>query len=320
MAPESKDAYEDMSAGVRHPRGCSRRRPGLAAVARARRGTGLSAGFAAPATVAGSTLAAAWSVEVGFGYGTPILVDGNLWVFVRQGEEEVLLSLDPETGQTRWRSGYAAPFEMIPATRRHGPGPKSTPAFADGRLFVHGMTGSVSAFDAATGELLWHVPGNRGEHAVPHGHVAAGPRGARHRPRRGTRRRGAHRFRCCDGRCAVELGRRRPRLRLGHAVRTRRGGTGGDVHAGTLRGGFIRRRDPALEPAVHHPVHHDFPDPGPARGPGDSKTVGQTGWSRSGQFAVARTGRRKRSGAPTSSRSTWRTRWSATESCSGSPT
>ncbi len=113
-----------------------------------------------------------WSVDVGFGYATPVVVEGNLWSFVRQGGEEVLLSLDPETGETRWRSGYAAPFEMSPATRRHGPGPKSTPAFADGRLFVHGMTGSVTAFDAATGERLWHVPGTGVE---PLYHTSASP-------------------------------------------------------------------------------------------------------------------------------------------------
>ena len=119
---------------------------------------GAATGFAAPA-VWPEALTQAWYVEVGAGYATPILVGDDLWLFVRQGEEEVVLSLDPGTGATRWRSGYPAPFEMSPATRRHGPGPKSTPAFAEGRLFVHGMTGSVTAFDAATGARLWHVPG-----------------------------------------------------------------------------------------------------------------------------------------------------------------
>ncbi len=40
----------------------------------------------------------------------------------------------------------------------HGPGPKSTPAFADGKLYAIGMTGIVSAFDAAAGKLLWQTP------------------------------------------------------------------------------------------------------------------------------------------------------------------
>ena len=119
---------------------------------------GAATGFEAPATWP-ETLTRAWRVDVGTGYATPILVDGNLWLFARWGEEEVLYSIDPETGETRWRSGYSARFDMNPATRRHGPGPKSTPAYADGRLFVHGMTGSVTAFDASDGEQLWHVPG-----------------------------------------------------------------------------------------------------------------------------------------------------------------
>ena len=132
---------------------------------------GAVSAFEAP-TAWPETLSETWSVDVGLGYATPILVDGNLWLFVRQGEEEVMLSLDPATGETRWRSAYPAPFDMSPATRHHGPGPKSTPAFAGGRLFVHGMTGSVSAFDGATGEQLWHVPGTG---VFPLYHTAASP-------------------------------------------------------------------------------------------------------------------------------------------------
>ena len=132
---------------------------------------GAAAGFQAPATWP-ETLTRAWRVDVGTGYATPILVDGDLWLFARWGEEEVLYSIDPESGEVRWRSGYPASFEMISATQRHGPGPKSTPAYADGRLFVHGMTGSVTAFDAASGEQLWHVPGSP---VIPLYHTSASP-------------------------------------------------------------------------------------------------------------------------------------------------
>jgi outer membrane protein assembly factor BamB len=61
---------------------------------------------------------------------------------------------------------------MNPATDPHGPGPKSTPAYADGRLFTLGMTGIVSAFDADGGELLWQVPGRDVE---PLYHTAMSP-------------------------------------------------------------------------------------------------------------------------------------------------
>src|SRR5262249_23222958 len=48
---------------------------------------------------------------------------------------------------------------MNPATRVHGEGPKSTPLYYDGKLFTLGIGGIVSAFDAATGKLLWQKPG-----------------------------------------------------------------------------------------------------------------------------------------------------------------
>jgi outer membrane protein assembly factor BamB len=42
-----------------------------------------------------------------------------------------------------------------PAAYSHGPGPKSTPAVAGGRVFTFGISGILSAFDAASGRLLW---------------------------------------------------------------------------------------------------------------------------------------------------------------------
>jgi outer membrane protein assembly factor BamB len=96
-----------------------------------------------------------WKVEVGQGYATPLLVGDRLYLYTRQKEEEVMSALDARTGKLIWRTSYAAPFVMNSATARHGPGPKSTPTFADGRLFTLGMTGVVTAFDAATGKRLW---------------------------------------------------------------------------------------------------------------------------------------------------------------------
>lgn len=99
-----------------------------------------------------------WRVEVGEGYASPLLVGGRLYLYTRQDEDEVVTALDPATGETIWRTAYPAPFEMNSATAPHGPGPKSTPAYADGRLFTLGMTGVVSAFEAEGGALLWRTP------------------------------------------------------------------------------------------------------------------------------------------------------------------
>lgn len=99
-----------------------------------------------------------WKVEVGTGYSTPILAGVRVFSFARQGEEEVMTALDASSGKVIWRSSYPASFKMNPATARHGPGPKSTPAFANNRLFTLGITGIVTAFDAQTGKQIWQKP------------------------------------------------------------------------------------------------------------------------------------------------------------------
>jgi outer membrane protein assembly factor BamB len=119
--------------------------------------TGTIASFTVP-TSWPEGLNAQWKVEVGLGYATPIIVDDRIYVFTRQGENEVMSALDAASGEVIWRTAYAAPFQMNPATARHGAGPKSTPTYADGRLFTLGMSGIVTAFDADSGRQLWQKP------------------------------------------------------------------------------------------------------------------------------------------------------------------
>jgi outer membrane protein assembly factor BamB len=116
-------------------------------------------GFTAPAMWP-EMLTPGWKIEVGTGYANPLVVGPRLYMFSRQGEDEVMTALDAAKGTVIWRQGYPAPFTMNKATARHGPGPKSVPIFADGRLFSIGMTGVVTARDAATGKALWQKPGS----------------------------------------------------------------------------------------------------------------------------------------------------------------
>ena len=99
-----------------------------------------------------------WKVDVGLGYATPILIGSRLYMFSRQEDNEVMAALEAETGKAIWQTRYAAPFKINPAAARHEKGPKSTPTFANGKLYTLGMTGIVTAFDAATGKQLWQKP------------------------------------------------------------------------------------------------------------------------------------------------------------------
>jgi outer membrane protein assembly factor BamB len=107
------------------------------------------------------TLTQRWRVEVGLGYATPLVVGDRLYVFSRRGDNEVMSALDAATGKSIWQtSSPPVPFTMNKGAARHGQGPKSTPVYADGKLFAIGMTGAISAYDAKTGKPLWHKPGS----------------------------------------------------------------------------------------------------------------------------------------------------------------
>ena len=96
-----------------------------------------------------------WSVEVGAGYGTPLVEGQRVYQHARQGEEEVVWCVDLASGKQIWRKSYKNPFKIGGGGERHGKGPKSCPVMADGRLFTLSITGMIHAWDVESGSLLW---------------------------------------------------------------------------------------------------------------------------------------------------------------------
>ena len=109
-------------------------------------------GFTAPATWP-KTLTEKWKAQVGSGDSTPALVGDKLFVFARQGGDEVVLCLDASTGKEVWKATCAAEGVGGPASGHAGP--RSSPAVADGKVVTLGVQGVLSCFDAATGKLAW---------------------------------------------------------------------------------------------------------------------------------------------------------------------
>lgn len=105
-------------------------------------------------------LARRWKVEVGTGYATPLLVGDRIYLFSRIGGDEVMSALEAASGKIVWQTRYPVSFMMNSASARHNEGPKSTPVFSNGRLYSIGMTGVITAYDAATGKQLWQKPGS----------------------------------------------------------------------------------------------------------------------------------------------------------------
>ena len=100
-------------------------------------------------------LESVWKVEVGEGYSTPLVVGGKVFQYARQQGEEVLWCLDRKTGKSMWRRNTKVDFEAGSGGERHGLGPKSTPVFADGRVFTLSITGVLAGWSAEDGMPLW---------------------------------------------------------------------------------------------------------------------------------------------------------------------
>jgi len=109
-------------------------------------------GFKAPASWP-AELKLQWKDTVGTGDATPVLVGKNIYLNTRQGDNEVILCIDAASGKEIWKTLYPAPAVTGPSVQH--PGPRSTPAFAGGRIVTFGATGILTCSDASTGKSLW---------------------------------------------------------------------------------------------------------------------------------------------------------------------
>ena len=101
-----------------------------------------------------------WSRDLGDGYSS-IASDGTrLYTMYRPTDEEknktdeVVVALDPASGETIWEFEYQAPFvEGMDAN--FGRGPHSTPLIVGDRLFAVGATVKLHCLDKNTGGVIW---------------------------------------------------------------------------------------------------------------------------------------------------------------------
>jgi outer membrane protein assembly factor BamB len=110
-------------------------------------------GFKAPKTWP-KELAQEWKINIGFGDATPALVNGKIYLSTRQGTEEVVLCLDAATGKEIWKNTYIA-IPVTGASASLHPGPRSSPAVANGKVVTLGASAILSCLNASDGKLLW---------------------------------------------------------------------------------------------------------------------------------------------------------------------
>ena len=116
--------------------------------------SGVTAAFKTPA-VWPDRMKQIWKVDAGEGHASPVVSGTRAYLLSRVGDREAVTAFDLATGKQAWQQLYDAPYQVNPAATSHGKGPKSTPVVDGGRLFTFGISGILSAWDVASGRLLW---------------------------------------------------------------------------------------------------------------------------------------------------------------------
>ncbi len=92
-----------------------------------------------------------WDKLVGTGLGSVSVVDDRIYTLEQRGGDEAVTCFDLSTGNEVWAYRYRALFEE----GMGGPGPRSTPTFAEGKLFALGATGILNCLNPISGDLIW---------------------------------------------------------------------------------------------------------------------------------------------------------------------
>jgi outer membrane protein assembly factor BamB len=103
----------------------------------------------------------AWKVEVGEGYSGPVTADNKIVIQARQDDQEVILCLKKEDGETLWRDAYKAEFTPSSYAEEHGKGPFATPTIHGDKVFTVGIRSVVSCLDLEKGAQIWRRPFKR---------------------------------------------------------------------------------------------------------------------------------------------------------------
>jgi outer membrane protein assembly factor BamB len=99
-----------------------------------------------------SDLKPLWQKSAGSGFAGPVVVGGKVILFHREGSDMTTEALDAKTGKPIWRSVYITDYVD---SFGFDNGPRAVPAVAEGKVFLHGPEGRVTALDLESGKELW---------------------------------------------------------------------------------------------------------------------------------------------------------------------
>lgn len=93
-----------------------------------------------------------WKINIGDGYGGISIADGKVFTLEqRNKKQETAAAYSLETGKELWSNSWEGGFSSFLG----GNGPRTTPTFDEGKLYVQGAEGELRCLDANTGKVVW---------------------------------------------------------------------------------------------------------------------------------------------------------------------
>jgi outer membrane protein assembly factor BamB len=94
-----------------------------------------------------------WRQPIGGGYASFVIAGPRAFTIEQRGTEEVAAAYDVASGRELWTNTWSAVFRE----RMGGDGPRATPTWAEGHVYVLGGTGELRCLDDETGRVMWRT-------------------------------------------------------------------------------------------------------------------------------------------------------------------
>ncbi len=99
-----------------------------------------------------------WEKAVGDGFSNPVVANGRVILFHRQGDSEVVEALDANTGKTIWKYEYPTAYHD---DFGFDPGPRASPVIAGGQVYTFGAQGVLTCLRFSNGAKIWSLDTHR---------------------------------------------------------------------------------------------------------------------------------------------------------------
>ena len=101
-----------------------------------------------------------WEAQVGVGFASPVAIDGAVYVFTLDGDDDTLCAFDADKGTPVWKQQARSLYtgEMPgPAMAKDWTGTRASPVVEGDRIYTYGFRGDLICRERKTGKTVWHV-------------------------------------------------------------------------------------------------------------------------------------------------------------------